>query len=50
VENTYLVIKQKRLDNRESTIEKIIFNPQQTNLDFFEDDKQKKIDIALTYS
>ena len=50
VENTYLVIKQKRLDNRESTIEKIIFNPQQPNLDFFEDDKQRKIDIALTYS
>jgi hypothetical protein len=50
IENTYFVIKQKKLDNRETPVEKFIFHPQKPNYDFYEDDLKQKINVAFAYS
>jgi heme/copper-type cytochrome/quinol oxidase subunit 2 len=49
-ENTYLVIIQKRIDNRETTVKKAVYNPQTPSLDYVPDDIKRRIDVALTYS
>ena len=49
-ENTYLVIIQKRIDNRETTVSKAIYNPQTPSLDYVPDDVKRRINVALTYS
>jgi heme/copper-type cytochrome/quinol oxidase subunit 2 len=49
-ENTYLVIIQKRVDNRETTVNKTIYNPQTSSLNYVPDDVKRRINVALTYS
>jgi len=49
-ENTYLVIIQKRIDNRETTVGKTVYNPQTPSLNYVPDDENRRINVALTYS